>query len=67
MSKYDTNKTVRKYIDKRLKVINETLRPIMSATDCTIEEFKKCLKRENDLKREIKYKDKEAFLLLFEV
>lgn len=55
--KHDTNKSIREYIDRRNRIINEEICPHLYAIDCTEEEAVKLLERKNKLEEEIKLKD----------
>ena len=59
--KHDTNKAIKKYIDKRNKRINEGICPLLNATDCTEKERRKLQAEKNRLEREIKAKDPEYY------
>jgi len=64
---YKTNQQTKAYIDKRVREIVETISPIINSTDCTVKELRAGIKREKELKREIKAKDKEYYNELFEL
>ena len=61
MSKYYTNQTVRAYIDRRLRIINEKIMPYMTAIDCTKKEKKKLDKDRKKLWQEIRLRDLEFY------
>ena len=63
---YHTNKQTKKYIDDRVRKIVESIHPIINAVDCTVKELRAGLKREKELKREIKLRDKAYFTELYE-
>lgn len=65
MSAYDTDPEAKAYIDKRVQEINEQIYPTLSSTDCSFEEYKAGIKRERELWREIRAKDKDYFLAAY--
>lgn len=65
MSAYDNDQEVKNYIDVRIREINEQLNATMNSTDCTADEARECWKREKELWREIREKDKDFFLSAF--
>ena len=61
LSPYYTNKKVRAYIDRRVKIIQEQLLPYLSATDYTKGEDEDLEEMKDRLESEIKAKDPEYY------